>query len=347
VVSIGRNLVGETRAVFRDSALHFRTGVSFMLPFLLIGSFMGSLAAVLGGDRTEIGRIFRTAGVIGVDNFVVVMAGYIAFSIGDNAAIAPGLLIGFLAKQLGLGYLGALLAGFGVGYAVRLLGTIKVGELWRSVWGMLAPVVATVLVALFMALVVRRPVALVTKAMTGFLYSLGSRQNALLGAVMGALGGLDFGGPFSKVQSTFATAVMDAKVYVPLGITGAFVTVPPLGMCLATRLAPRLYSESEMAYAKQSWLFALIGGFTEIVIPLATGDMWRVTAASVLGCVVTGTIAGFYELKLYTPVLGLPQWFFYDRPWVYLGALVPGVIVVALAANTLKSLARPAQGAVQ
>ena len=42
-----------------------------------------------------------------------------------------------------------------------------------------------------------------------------------MGGVMGFLGGIDYGGPFSKTQSTFATAVMDLDLYVPLGICGA------------------------------------------------------------------------------------------------------------------------------
>jgi len=331
------NFAGETKNVFKNIGLHFRTGVSYMLPFLLIGGFIGSLAS-LGGlvSKARIWLVLKQVGDIGVSYFIVVMAAYIAYSIAGNAGIAPGLIIGFLAKQTDVGYLGALLGGILVGYATHMLMQVKMPQLLRSTWGMIAPVFGALAVALLLVFVVGTPVTWLMQKIKVFLFSLESRGGAILGAAMGVLGGLDFGGPFSKVQSTFATAVMNMKIYTPLGITGAFVTVPPLGMCLGVGLAPRLYTENERNYAKQSWVYALLGGFTEIVIPLAAGDLLRVTIASVCGCVVTGVIAGWFSLKLFTPVLGLPQWFFYDQPLVYWMSLAAGVLTVAGVANTLK-----------
>lgn len=329
----------ESSQIFRQTGLHVRTGVSFMLPFLLIGGFIGSLAALGTQSSTSpVWPLFKQIGGLGISYFIVVMAGYISYSIADNAGIAPGLIIGFLAKQSDTGYLGALLGGLLAGYATRMIMQIKLPELWRTTWGMIAPVFSTLLVALFICFVVASPVAWLMGMIKDLLYSLEKSGGAGLGAAMGVLGGLDFGGPFSKVQSTFATAVMDMKIYTPLGITAAFVTVPPLGMCLAAGLAPSLYSAGERQYAKQSWLYAFIGGFTEIVIPLAVGDLAKVTIASICGCVVSGTIAGWTGLKLFTPVLGLPQWFFFDRPWLYWISLVPGVLTVALTVNFLKAM---------
>merc|ERR1711991_788227 len=119
------------------------------------------------------------------------------------------------------------------------------------------------------------------ESISSFLSSLGEEGSAIMGGVMGFLGGIDYGGPFSKTQSTFATAVMDLDLYVPLGICGSIVIIPPLGMCLATFLQPKLYTKVERKYAKSSWIYSIIGGFTEIVIPLAVGDLVRVTIATV------------------------------------------------------------------
>lgn len=333
------NFAAETRKVFGNLGLHFRTGVSYMLPFLLIGGFVGSLAS-LGGQffKAPFWTILKQVGEIGIAYFIVVMAAYIAYSIAGNAGIAPGLIIGFLAKQSDFGYLGALIGGILVGYVTHMLMQIKMPTILDTTWGMVAPVISTLIVTLVLVFVVGAPVAWLMAKARAFLFSLENSGGAVLGAVMGLFGGLDFGGPCSKVQSTFATAVMDMKIYTPLGIAGAIVTVPPLGMCLAVRLAPQLYSESERSYARQSWIYALIGGFTEIVIPFAAGDIIRVTAASVCGCVAAGTIAGWFSLKLFTPVLGLPQWFFYDQPLIYWMSLLSGVIIVALVVNGLKQL---------
>ena len=40
----------ETKDIFMNTGLHFRTGVSYMLPVILIGGMVGSLA-VLGGTN--------------------------------------------------------------------------------------------------------------------------------------------------------------------------------------------------------------------------------------------------------------------------------------------------------
>ena len=111
-------------------------------------------------------------------------------------------------------------------------------------------------------------------------------------------------------------------------------------MCLATFLKPSLYTKSEKQYAKNSWIYVIIGGFTEIVIPLAAGDILRVTIATTLGCTVTGLIAGFFLLELSTPVLGVAQWFFYNKPLIYIVAVIAGCSTVALTANLLKNFSK-------
>jgi fructose-specific phosphotransferase system IIC component len=131
---------------------------------------------------------------------------------------------------------------------------------------------------------------------------------------------------------------MDIDLYVPLGICGSIVTVPPLGLCLATFLKPKLYTKTEKQYSKNSWLYAIIGGFTEIVIPLAAGDLIRVTIATAIGTTLTGIIAGFFLLELSTPVLGIAQWFFYNKPLVFVLSVLVGIFTVALIVNFLKGI---------
>jgi fructose-specific phosphotransferase system IIC component len=111
-------------------------------------------------------------------------------------------------------------------------------------------------------------------------------------------------------------------------------------MCLATFIKPSLYTKSEKQYAKNSWIYALIGGFTEIVIPLAAGDLLRVTIATAVGSTVAGFVAGFFLLELSTPVLGVAQWFFYNKPLIYVLCVALGSISVALTVNMLKGISK-------
>ncbi|RPH33971.1 MAG: hypothetical protein EHM93_03075 [Bacteroidales bacterium] len=330
----------ESKDIFKNMGVHFRTGVSYMLPLLLIGGFCGSIAVFGKASDSEFWKVFRIIGEIGLKYFVPIMAAYVAYSIADTPAIAPGFIIGILAQQTDSGYLGALFGGILVGYATFLVFKIKIPEMLQSSWGMIAPVFSTLAVAFILVFLIGPPLAWLMDTIGSYLHSLGKSGNASMGAIMGALGGIDYGGPFSKTQSTFATAAMDLKTFVPLGITAAFVTVPPLGLILATFFKPKFYTKKEKMYAKSSWVYTLIAGFTEIAIPLAASDIVRSTIATVLGCVVTGSIAGFFSLELYTPVLGIPQWFFFNKPLVYWGSLSAGVITTALAVNFLKSISK-------
>ena len=335
------NFWAETKEIFKNTGLHFRTGVSYMLPVILIGGMLGSIA-VLGGQNPgedSIWHLFKQVGEIGLDFFVPIMAAYIAFSIADTPGLAPGIIIGILAQQTGTGYIGALLGAILVGYITAMLLKVELPDklsMVQSSWGMIIPVISTAAISLFLVFVVGPPIAWLMDVLTEFLTSLGESGSALMGTVLGGLGGIDYGGPFSKTQSTFATAVLDMDLYTPLGICGAIVTVPPLGLALATFLAPKLWTKTEKEYAKNSWMYAIIAGFTEIAIPLAAGDIFRATVATVAGSMVTGTIAGFFMLELSTPVLGIPQWFFYNKPFVYGLSVIAGIVTVALVVNTLK-----------
>lgn len=332
------NFWSETKEIFRNTGVHFRTGVSYMLPILLIGGMVGSLA-VLGGSNVpddSIWKVFKDVGTIGLTFFVPIMAAYTAYSISETPGIAPGFIIGILAQQIDTGYLGALVGGILVGYVTYMLLKLELPSILQSTWGFLAPVLSTLMVVLFMVYLLGPPIAALMVFLSQILSNLGEQGSAIMGAVMGFLGGVDYGGPFSKTQSTFATAVMDLELYVPLGICGAIVTVPPLGMCLATFLKPSLYTKTERNYAKSSWIYAIVGGFTEIVIPLAAGDLLRVTIATVAGSTTAGLIAGIFLLELSTPVLGIAQWFFYNKPLVFVLAVVVGSAVTALTANLLK-----------
>mgnify|MGYP003692246393 CR=1 FL=1 len=70
------NFWKETISIFKDTGTHFRTGVSYMLPVLLIGGMVGSLAVIGGNNIAEdsIWRVFKDIGTIGLTYFVPIMA---------------------------------------------------------------------------------------------------------------------------------------------------------------------------------------------------------------------------------------------------------------------------------
>lgn len=117
---------GAGKKVYRD----LMNGVSHMLPFVIGGGILIALAFLLDdysidpgnfGSNLARAAFFKRIGDAAFGFMLPILAGYIAMSIADRPALAPGFVGGFLAKEGGSGFLGALLAGFAAGYLILLL----------------------------------------------------------------------------------------------------------------------------------------------------------------------------------------------------------------------------------
>ena len=86
---------------------------------------------------------------------------FIAYSIGDKAAIGAGLIGGALASNSNAGFLGAMVAGFVAGYmVVWAKKTVKVPEKYSSVLPLIVfPFFATFAVAIVMGVILAGPLS--------------------------------------------------------------------------------------------------------------------------------------------------------------------------------------------
>lgn len=335
----------DYKSKLKETIKHFQTGLAFMLPFLVIGA-MGRIIPILFGHTSStkdpfFGAMYM-AGNIGFDLFVPILAGYIAYAIADTPGLAPGLVIGVIAKNGGSGYLGALLGGFLTGYAVYTIMQLstKLPSIVRTTWDKFAPALVTIAVGLFVVMIINPPVKWVMDVTTAWLSGMSSTHYTMLGAVMGAIPGIDFGGPLSQAKYMFALGAFEKNILTPLAIVSATIAVPPVGLCLATIVKPNLFKEEIRKYGQTSIVYALFGGWTEIAIPFVVDDWWRVTASAIAGGAVAGGIAGSLMLQKMAPggaLLALPL---YDRWWGYLLCLGTGSLVTMSLAILLKSIAK-------
>ena len=109
---------------------HLLTGTSHMIPFIVAGGVLFSLAVMLNPEGAATPRIgwlgdLAKIGNAGLQLFVSVLGGYIAYSIADRPGLAPGMIGAYLADQIGAGFLGGIVAGFIAGYVVKALKKIK------------------------------------------------------------------------------------------------------------------------------------------------------------------------------------------------------------------------------
>ena len=130
--------------------------------------------------------------------FIPVLGGYIAFSIADKPGLAPGFIAAYLAREVGAGFIGGILAGFNAGYAVKMIKKIKIPASYRTLGTIfLYPLGGTIIAGGAMVFLLGEPIAVFMNFMTNGLNGMSGAAKAPLGILLGAMVGVDMGGPIN------------------------------------------------------------------------------------------------------------------------------------------------------
>ncbi|MEV5509623.1 fructose-specific PTS transporter subunit EIIC [Streptomyces orinoci] len=346
---VGPAAGGQGRGVTYKALMN---GVSYMIPFVVVGGLLIAVSLALGGQATPHGLVIpegsfwkhvNDIGVIGFTLMVPVLSGYIAYAIADRPALVPGMIGGWIANtgalygsRSGAGFIGAIVTGFLAGYTVLGIKRVRVPRFVRPIMPIIViPVLATSAVGLFFIYVLGRPIAWVFEHLTDWLGGLTGASAALLGVLLGLMIAFDMGGPVNKTAFLFGAGLVSKNPEV-MGMCAAAIPVPPLGQGLATLLRRQMFDEQE----RETGLAALFMGFfgiTEGAIPFAAARPARVIPANMAGGAVAGAIAGLAAVEDRVPhggpivavlgaVAGVPMFLVA----MGLGAVVTGVLTVTL-----------------
>lgn len=318
---------------------HLMSATSYMIPFVVAGGILFALSVMLSGEAAvpDTGWLAKInqIGSAGLSLFIPVLGGYIAYSMADKPGLAPGFIGAYLAREVGAGFLGGILAGFIAGYAVLQLKKIKIPPSYRTLGAIfLYPLGGTLITGGIMVFLIGIPIANLMKLMTEGLKSLSGAAKVPLGILLGSMVGVDMGGPINKVAYTFAQTQVDTLPYL-MGGVGVAGAVPPLGIGLATILFRKKFSRSERDAGKAALIMGCMG-ITEGAIPFATADPLRVIPAYVIGSAV-GCTSGFLLGCLnHAPWGGLIVLPVVDNRIGYLLSALLGSVVVAFLMRFLK-----------
>ncbi|WDV46589.1 fructose-specific PTS transporter subunit EIIC [Clostridiaceae bacterium M8S5] len=322
---------------------YLMTGVSYMIPIVVIGGVLIALSIALSGIKAGAGAdvtnpILTKMLNIGVKAFklmVPILAGYIAFGIADRPGLAPGLVGGALADEIGAGFLGGIIAGFIAGYTARWIKSWKVPKQLRAIMPIFViPLLSSVVVGACMY-IIGAPISNFMESMTETLRSMETGNSILLAIVMGAMIAFDMGGPVNKVAFLFGAAMIKEGVFTVMGPVAVAICVPPLAMGVATLLSPKKYSLAEKEAGKGALAMGLIG-ITEGAIPFAAGDPFRVIPSIVTGSAIGAAIAAIGKVGDHAPHGGPIVLPVVDNKIMFIIAVVVGVAVSALMVNLLK-----------
>ncbi|MEB0000913.1 fructose-specific PTS transporter subunit EIIC [Cryobacterium sp. RTS3] len=323
-------------------------GVSYMIPFVVVGGLLIAISLSLGGEATPKGLVIpegsfwltiNQIGVLGFTLMVPILSGFIAYAIADRPGLAPGMICGWIAttgsfyhSESGAGFIGGIVTGFLVGFVALGIKKIPVHRYIKPIMPILViPVLTTVIVGGAFVLALGQPISWVFSTMSTFLTGLQGGSAIVLGLILGAMVAFDMGGPVNKTAFLFGSALIATGNPAPMGMVAAAIAVPPLGMGLATLIRGRYFSKPE----REAGIAALFMGFfgiTEGAIPLAAAKPLQVIPANMLGGAVAGGIAALFAVTdsvphggpivaIFGAVSGVPMYF---------AALLIGAIVTAL-----------------
>ncbi|MGR9594741.1 fructose-specific PTS transporter subunit EIIC [Bacillus thuringiensis] len=286
---------------------HLMNGVSFMVPFIVVGGLLIAIALTLGGEKTPGGLVipegsfWKTIEQIGGASFtfmVPILAGYIAYSIADKPGLVPGMIGGYIAatgsfygSESGAGFLGGIIAGFLAGYIALGIKKLKVPKAIQPIMPIIIiPVFTSFIVGLAFVFIIGAPVAQVFVSLTAWLAGMQGSSSILLALILGAMISFDMGGPVNKVAFLFGSAMIGEGNYEIMGPIAAAICIPPIGMGLATFIGKGKFQDSEREMGKASFTMGLFG-ITEGAIPFAAQDPLRVIPSIMTGSMTGAAIA--------------------------------------------------------
>lgn len=323
----------EVVEALKQTKKHLLTGTSYMLPVVAGGGIIFAVAVLLGGGSKVPTAGFPGAlasiGSAGLTMFVPVLAAYIAYSMAGRTGLGPGIIAGWVAMNIGTGFLGALLGGILAGVVVILLKQIKLPPSFASLLTMvIIPVFGTAITGLILHYVLGAPIRWLTEWLNHFLGSLSGGSLILLGLVFAAAEAVDLGGPVNKTAFVTAIALGDQHIYLPLAAVAAGAVTPPIGMGISTFLARHKFT-APMRQQGTTAIFLGLCSVSEGAIPFVAKDPLRATASNILGSAVAGIVVGLFAIQntiSWGGMLVLPG---VNRPVFYLLAILVGSLVTA------------------
>lgn len=286
---------------------HLMNGVSFMVPFIVVGGLLMAIALTLGGEATSKGLVIpddsfwksiENIGSLAFSFMVPILAGYIAVSIADKPGLVPGMIGGaiaadgsFYGSDAGAGFLGGIVAGFIAGYIAKWIKNIKVPKAMVPIMPIIImPIISSLIVGLIFIFLIGAPIASIFEGLTTWLKSMQGTNIIILALIVGAMIAFDMGGPVNKVAFLFGSALIAEGNYAVMGMVAVAVCTPPIGLGLATFINKRKFNKGEIEMGKASFTMGLFG-ITEGAIPFAAQDPFRIIPSNMIGAMVAAVIA--------------------------------------------------------
>ena len=340
---MSNNTKNANRSVGSEILKHVMTGISYMIPMIVMGGLMLAIAKLCGGvfvaDKTgTFWYYIAQAGTLAMNMATPILAAYICYSICDRPGIAPGFLTGTLANTYSAGFLGGMLGAFIVGYVLLLIKTkVKFPKVLEPMVPiMILPLIGGLVGTICMSILIGPPIAKFMAIVVEKLYAMDRSQKFLFGMILGMMIGVDMGGAVNKTACTVANGLFADGITQPVAGKICANITPPLGCAFsALVLTPKKYTKQERDAAKAAIPMGLVQ-IAEGAIPFAAADPLRVLPGTIIGSGITFGICMALDVASPVPhggIIGLPLM---ENAWGFVIALIVGTIVTGGIISLLK-----------
>lgn len=319
-------------------------GVSHMLPFVIGGGILMAisfLAERFLGDKSLAFTFLNKIGSGAFSFLIPILAGYIAYSIGDRPALMPGMVAGFLASE-SAGFLGGLIGGFLAGLIINFLKKIceNMPKSLNSVKSMLIyPVFGLLITGALMFFIIDPVFTGINDGLNNWLTNMGATNKVLIGALLGGMMAADMGGPINKAAYTFATGAFigtNDGAFMAAVMAGGMV--PPIAIALASTFFKAKFTENERKSAVSNYLLGL-SFITEGAIPFAAAKPQLIIPISIVGSAIAGGLTQLFNVSVPAPhggIFVLPAMSSLSQALFFIGSFVIGSIVSAILLGIFK-----------
>ena len=297
-------------------------GASYMIPFVVVGGLLVSLSLSMGAQTSADGTVvyiglwnkIHAIGNLAFTLMYPILSGFIAFSIAGRATLAPAMIGAMVATdgeilgtEGGTGFIGCIIVGYLVGYLVKWMNSWNLAKEFKPMMPIfIIPLTDVAVVSALFIFVLGKPVTLITDLLNSLLVELAKNPSSavVLGIVLGAMVGIDMGGPINKVAFFFGvTSIAQGNLQI-MGIVSTSIAVAPLSMGIAAVVGKDKFTPEEKSAGIYTIFMGIIG-ISEGAIPFAASDPGHVLPAVVAGSALTGTAAAVCGVTSAVPHGGL------------------------------------------
>lgn len=297
-------------------------GASYMIPFVVVGGLLVSLSLSMGGQTSADGTVvyiglwnkIHAIGNLAFTLMYPILSGFIAFSIAGRVTLAPAMIGAMVATdgeilgtESGTGFIGCIIVGYLVGYLVKWMNSWNLAKEFKPMMPIfIIPLTGVAVVSALFIFVLGKPVTLTTNLLNSLLVELAKNPSSavVLGIVLGAMVGIDMGGPINKVAFFFGvTSIAQGNLQI-MGIVSTSITVAPLSMGIAAVVGKDKFTPDEKSAGIYTIFMGIIG-ISEGAIPFAASDPGHVLPAVVSGSAFTGAAAAVCGVTSAVPHGGL------------------------------------------